>query len=136
MRAQPDCSGRARHGDGDVVQGQCVGCVPPKASVIAPAVVTSVPVPPGDPRSHEPEVGAEVGGEPPVVPGRLPVPRPPRVVAQAEAVDVVDVDALSENEALDLARTLLRLEWEGGSMWEAWVAMLPSGRGSVLDFQR
>lgn len=31
------------------------------------------------------------------------------------------------------ARTLLRLEWDDGSMWEAWVAMLPSGLRLFCD---
>ena len=31
------------------------------------------------------------------------------------------------------ARTLLRLEWEDGSMWEAWVIMLPSGLRLFCD---
>ena len=31
------------------------------------------------------------------------------------------------------ARTLLRLEWEDGSIWEAWVAMLPSGLRLFCD---
>lgn len=31
------------------------------------------------------------------------------------------------------ARTLLRLEWDDGSRWEAWVAMLPSGLRLFCD---
>jgi hypothetical protein len=31
------------------------------------------------------------------------------------------------------ARTLLRLEWDDGSVWEAWVAMLPSGLRLFCD---
>ena len=31
------------------------------------------------------------------------------------------------------ARTLLRLEWEDGSIWETWVAMLPSGLRLFCD---
>ena len=38
-------------------------------------------VPASDAAGHEPEVGVDVAGQPPVVEGRLPVPRTPRMVA-------------------------------------------------------
>src|SRR5207244_7106071 len=41
-----------------------------------------------DDRDDEPEVLAEVGGQPPVPPRRLPVARPPGGVAKPEAVDL------------------------------------------------
>src|SRR5947207_2631276 len=44
--------------------------------------------PRGDDRDDEPEVLAEVGGQPPVPPPRLPVARPPGVVAEPETVDL------------------------------------------------
>jgi hypothetical protein len=51
--------------------------------------------------------------------------------------DVID-EALGEErgrfDAITLrARTLLRLEWHDGSMWEAWVARLPSGLRLFCD---
>src|SRR5581483_7070244 len=73
-----------------------------------------------DAARHEPEAVAEVGGDPAVVPRCLPVPRPPRVVAQSVPVDrpfvVADPDRAPPGDQLLvvaagelLAGTLTRL---------------------------
>ena len=56
----------------------------------------------------------------------LRVPRDPIALE-----DVVSQTLAEERRLFDIAslrsRTLLSLEWEDGSRWEAWVAVLPSG---------
>jgi hypothetical protein len=57
---------------------------------------------------------------------------PLRVPHEPLALDRVIEDALEEDanrfdERSLRARTLLRLEWTDGSVWEAWVIVLPSG---------
>ena len=51
--------------------------------------------------------------------------------------DVIDEALGDEGRRFDplwlRARTLLRLEWDDGSAWEAWVAMLPSGLRLFCD---
>src|SRR5690606_20422873 len=65
-------------GLGDVL----VGTVAQHHAADAPAAVAR-----RHDRHHEPEVGAEVGGQPPVPPRALPEAGAPRVVAQPEPLD-------------------------------------------------
>src|SRR5918994_7066354 len=63
---------------------------------------------------------------------------PIRVPREPLPLDDVIEEALAEEhgrfDPLTLrARTLLRLEWEDGSTWETWVAMLPSGLRLFCD---
>lgn len=63
---------------------------------------------------------------------------PIRVPREPLPLDEVIEEALAdERRRFDTialrARTLLRLEWDDGSTWEAWVAMLPSGLRLFCD---
>ena len=60
------------------------------------------------------------------------VPREPLPLEQVIEEALGDEQGRFDPLALR-ARTLLRLEWDDGSTWEAWVAMLPSGLRLFCD---